>query len=341
SSNINTKSHNLTIRSYIPVDETGISDTNNTQKWLPDKTSSSTTIHPEGSIIHHSDCVVSNRSFNESLEALGKSLLDRAGLMGCATVFLMLDGPHVRYYLANHSTKTIMWIGADNLPSAILAVGPQREQNMLYEEYWTHMENFPAPVPAAIEDSRQLKAVLVSLAVGVYLEALILEQCVLTFCLEDSNTSDGSTSPFTSAQIQEFLTMLNTFSSQVEMFQTYTIGRIAYVSEWRRFKLKNEQEWNQVMYLACVLIISSLLVRGRGTIQFASNIAITLTCASAAISYCLVNESRNLGEQAADASVHFQCWETAQYGIQGLAIRNAAPRAFLVWGFMAFILSLF
>jgi hypothetical protein len=279
-----------------------------------------------------------------------------------------------------------MWADGDGIPAAVSTAEPQRAQNMLCEEYWMHMENFPAPVSASVEDLRQLKVVLASMAI-------------------DASTSDGSTSPFTPAQIQGFISMLNTFSGKIETFQTYTIarlwcmiwharevnnfgsneacldrftvlsekplsfsgpyasrarffvgagadthlsrcsrawaGRIAYVTEWRNFKSKNELEWAQIMYLACVLIIASLQVRGQSTFWLMPNVALALGCASAANSYHLINESRNLGEHAADASVYFQLWETAKYDVQGLALRNAAPRALLIWCFFAFLLSIF
>ncbi|KAG9093261.1 hypothetical protein FRC06_011587 [Ceratobasidium sp. 370] len=343
------------------------------------------TTHPEGSPIHFAGCVVSNQPVDESLQALGHALLERAGLKPVdrsATAFLMPDGPHVRYYLINHATKALTWADGDGTPAAVLSMEPGRAQNTLCEEYWVHMENFPAPVPASAEDLRQLKVVLAN-----------------------SSTSDGSTSPFSSAQIQEFLIMLDTFSGQIETFQTYTIarlwcmiwhgrvvnnfgttgacldrfsvlseqppvfsgqyaswsrlfigagsgahlarcsrawaGRIAYVTEWRNFKSKNELEWTQAMYLASVLVIASLLVRSQSTLRLIPTIALAFGCASAANSYHLISESQNLGEHAADASMHFQRWETAKHGVQGLALRNAAPRALLVWGFIIFLLSAF
>ncbi|KAG8764780.1 hypothetical protein FRC12_007895 [Ceratobasidium sp. 428] len=296
----------------------------------------------------------------------------------------MPDGASTRYYLVNHSAKTITWAG-NELPSSISAAEPQRAQNMLREEYWMHLENFPAPVSASVKDLQDLKVVLASLAV-------------------DASTSDGSTSPFSAAQIQEFLLLLNTFSDTIGVFQTYTIarlwsmiwharvvnnfgtagacldrfttlaekppaftgvyasyaklclgagadahlnrcsrawaGRIAYVSEWRSFKAKNEREWTQVMYLACVLIIASLVIRGQSAIQLVPTIALALGFVSVATCYYLTNESQNLGDQAADASVHFQHWETAQYGVQVLALRNAAPQALLTWASLVFVISI-
>ncbi|KAG8680250.1 hypothetical protein FRC08_016435 [Ceratobasidium sp. 394] len=370
-------------RAWVVIQNPTAPDSNNPQLCITDETPS---IHPEGSILWSSGCVVSDRPVDESLEMVGKSLLEQAGLDRCATAFVMPDGPHVKYYLVNHATKAVMWASGDNVPNAILAAEPQRAQNMLCEEYWVHMENFPAPTPASLEDLRQLKVVLASLAI-------------------DASTSDGSTSPFCPAQIRDFLDTLNAFSDKIGTFQTYTIarlwcmiwharvvnnfgtpgacldrftvlsekapmfsgsyasrarfffgagadahlmrcsrawaGRIAYVTEWRNFKTKNELEWTQVMCLACVLVIASLLVRGQITPRLIPNISLAFGCASAASSYHLISESQNLGEHAADASVHFQHWETASYGVQGLALRNAAPRALLVWGFLVFLLSIF
>ncbi|KAG8707547.1 hypothetical protein FRC09_001770, partial [Ceratobasidium sp. 395] len=341
-----------------------------TYKCVTDETELFTAIHPEGSIIHYASCVVSNRPVDRSLEELGRQLLERAGLEECGTAFVMSDGPSIRYYLANHAAKTIAWAGGD-APSSVSTADPQRAQNILREEYWVHVENFPAPVSASAKDLGELKAVLASLAV-------------------DASTSDGSTSPFSAAQIQEFLLLLNTFSDTTGVFQTYTIarlwsmiwharvvnnfgttgacldrfttlaekppaftgiyasyaklclgagadahlmrcsrawaGRIAYVSEWRSFKTKNEREWAQVMYLACVLIIASLVIRGQSAIRLVPTVALALGFVSVVASYHLINESQNLGDQAADASVHFQNWETAQYGVQVLALRNAAPQ---------------
>ncbi|KAG9075476.1 hypothetical protein FS749_012844, partial [Ceratobasidium sp. UAMH 11750] len=92
---------------------------------------------------------------------------------------------------------------------------------------------------------------------------------------------------------------------------------------------------------ACVLVIASLLVRSQSTFRLVPTVALAFGCASAANSYHLINESQNLGEHASDASAYFQHWETPKYGVQGLALRNAIPRAFLVWGFIIFLLSVF
>ncbi|KAG9094979.1 hypothetical protein FS749_011365 [Ceratobasidium sp. UAMH 11750] len=381
------KPHQLTARSWVfaqkPTSpELHIDD-------LINDVSFRITTHPEGSPIHFAGRVVSNQPVDDTLQALGRSLLEGADLKsgdGSATAFLMPDGPYIRYYLINHATKAVMWADGDGAPSAVAAVEPQRAQSMLCEEYWIHMENFPAPIPASAEDLRQLKIVLASLAV-------------------DSSTSDGSTSPFSSAQIQQFLANLNTFSGEIETFQTYAIarlwcmiwhgrvvnnfgtseacldrfivlsekpsvfsgpyapwarfligtgvdthvarcsrtwaGRIAYVTEWRNFKSKNELEWTQVMYLACVLVIASLLVRSQSTSRLVPTVALAFGCASAANSYHLISESQNLGEHASDASAYFQHWETPKCGVQGLALRNATPQALLVWGFITFLLSVF
>ncbi|KAG9126067.1 hypothetical protein FRC07_005045 [Ceratobasidium sp. 392] len=295
---------------------------NSTPQFSATVNTSNNKIHPEGSNLWFSGCVVSNKPVEQPLDALGNSLLEKAKLESSdrhATVFVMSVGPCIRYYIVNHLTKVAMWADCDGIPNAVSAVEPKRAHNILHEQYWVHMENFPAPIPATAEDLQELKVVLASYAI-------------------DSSTSDGSTSPFSSAQICEFLTVLNTLSGEIEMFQTYTIarlwsmiwharvvnsfgttgacldrftglpenppvfhgpcafwarlfvgtgadahltrcsrvwaGRVAYVTEWRNFKSKNELEWNQIMYLACVLMIVSLLVRGQSTIRFISNITV-------------------------------------------------------------------
>ncbi|QRV97955.1 hypothetical protein RhiJN_25974 [Ceratobasidium sp. AG-Ba] len=350
-------------------------------------------IHPEGSVIHCSELVVSSMPVTESLREIGNSLLEKAGFQTSdhqrrATICLIPDGKgtRVRYYIADHSARTVLWIDGHDAPSAISTAEVGRARNVLAEEYWVHMENFPAPVSASLDDLHELKIVLASLAV-------------------DAGTSDGSTSPFTPAQINEFLGHLSTFTGKLGVYETYTIarlwcmiwharvvnnygtpqacldrftvlsdrppaftgeyapwvkyfiplnasahlercsrawaGRIAYVSEWRSFKAKNEIEWTQAMWLACVLIIASLVIRTQSSTRIIPSIALSLGCASAANGYYLLSESQSQGIQAADASVHFQKWETARYGVQALALRNAAPRALLIWGFFAFIISIF
>ncbi|KAG8773535.1 hypothetical protein FRC12_002486 [Ceratobasidium sp. 428] len=385
---ISHKPRHPTPRSWVLVQNPPTPDAHDLQKCATDASDLCPSVHPEGSVIHYTGCVVSNQPVDEPLEGLGRSLLEQAGLDRYTTAFVMPDRSCIQYYLVNHSTKTVLWVG-DDVPSTVPVADPQRVQNMLHEEYWMHMENFPAPVPAFAEDLQQLKVVLASLAV-------------------DSSTSDGSTSPFSTSQIQEFLAMLNVFSDKLETYESYTIvglarlwsmiwharvvnnfgangacldrftplsnrppsfsgphkslanclvgagadmhllrcsrawaGRIAYVTEWRKFKANNEQEWKQAMYLACVLIIASLLTRGQTTFRFMPNIVLALACTSVAASYHLISQSQNLGEQAADASVYFQHWETAQYGVQNLALWNAMPRALLVWGFLVFLLSMF
>ncbi|KAG9092540.1 hypothetical protein FS749_015652 [Ceratobasidium sp. UAMH 11750] len=79
--------------------------------------------------------------------------------------------------------------------------------------------------------------------------------------------------------------------------------RIAYTQEWRKFKARNEQEWQQVVLLASVLVIASLLAKSQSTctFKFLSNIALLAALGSLAGGYYLLNESQNLDNHAADA----------------------------------------
>ncbi|QRV83949.1 transmembrane protein [Ceratobasidium sp. AG-Ba] len=134
--------------------------------------------------------------------------------------------------------------------------------------------------------------------------------------------------------------------------------RIAYTQEWRKLKARNEQEWQQVMHLACVLIMrvkypkstecvltalcsfsASLLVNSQSTCSFKviSNFSLLTGLGSLASVYYLLNESQNLGHHAADASTYFQEREEYAYGVQRIAIINAMPQALLIWGFIFFL----
>ncbi|KAG8709323.1 hypothetical protein FRC09_000736 [Ceratobasidium sp. 395] len=118
--------------------------------------------------------------------------------------------------------------------------------------------------------------------------------------------------------------------------------RIAYTQEWRKFRSRNEKEWQQVMLLASVLVLASLLVKGQSTcaIMFLPNLALFTGLGSLAGAYYLLNESQNLGDHAADASVYFQEREEHLYGVQKIAIVNAAPQALLIWAFIFFIAAI-
>lgn len=70
------------------------------------------------------------------------------------------------------------------------------------------MENFPGPRFSTPEDIRLLKHVLAANAI-------------------DALTSDGSTSPMSPEQIQTHLAMLDKFSTEGDVYQTYAIGMIS------------------------------------------------------------------------------------------------------------------
>ncbi|KDN34390.1 hypothetical protein RSAG8_12523, partial [Rhizoctonia solani AG-8 WAC10335] len=119
--------------------------------------------------------------------------------------------------------------------------------------------------------------------------------------------------------------------------------RIAYTEEWKKFKATNEREWKQIIGLACVLVIASLLASKQRSCLFRIPIhmALLMALASAASAYYLLDESQNLGDHAADASTYFQEREEILYGVQRIAIINSIPQTLLVWSFVIFVLSIF
>ncbi|KAG8678627.1 hypothetical protein FRC09_019684, partial [Ceratobasidium sp. 395] len=228
---------------------------------------------------------------------------------------------------------------------ALSGLPDHHEHNMLKEEYWTHMENFPGPRYVEPRDIQRLKDILSSLAI-------------------DHGTSEGSTAPFSAEQMRTFLELLSMFGKCPNEFQTYAVarlwnmiwhartvnnyggpsacldrftvlsdgdpsftisnhlmeklmlgaagshssrcarawtGRVAYVTEWRSFKSKNEREWKQISELASVLVIASLMIHSRGNLKLLGVLSTLLASTSAAFGYRLILESQNLGDNASDA----------------------------------------
>ncbi|KAG8707545.1 hypothetical protein FRC09_001768 [Ceratobasidium sp. 395] len=156
-----------------------------------------------------------------------------------------------------------MWAG-DDVPSTVPVADQQRAQNMLHEEYWMHMENFPAPVPASAEDLQHLKVVLASLAVenvarlwSMVWHARVVNNFGATGACLDRFTPLSNRPPSFSGPHKSWANCLVGAGADVHLLRCSRAwaGRIAYVTEWRKFKANNEQEWKQALYLACVLIM--------------------------------------------------------------------------------------
>lgn len=116
----------------------------------------------------HSDNVVSDCLIPGEMQILGTQLIEEFNTLVAdspITVFLKPSNEGVQYYIANHNTKSICWLH-DNKPDAMHEVAENRVANTLAQEYWNHMENFPAPKFIDTQDIKILMHVLASLAVG-------------------------------------------------------------------------------------------------------------------------------------------------------------------------------
>ncbi|KAG9119691.1 hypothetical protein FRC07_005160 [Ceratobasidium sp. 392] len=321
-------------------------------------------VHPEGSLIHSDEKLVSCQPITSTHKSLCAQIISHCSdLISRArfTVFVELKGrSQANYYIAVHESKRITWVD-NQYPELLVRATPTKHNH----EYWIHMENFPGPVFSFPEDRQNLVNVLASSAV-------------------DASTSDGSTCPMSIEQIDTNLKMLSSFGDDVDINQTYAIARLwtmllqsrvinHYGTPQARLDRfisisdappkfmgvyetmnglmfymprahldRNEKEWQQVMQLASVLIIASLLVRNQSTclIKILPNIALFAGLGSLAGAYYLLNESQSLGDHAADASTYFQKREEHLYGVQKIAIINATPQGLLIWGFIFFIAAI-
>lgn len=125
-------------------------------------------VHPEGGMFFHSDNVVSNCPIPEEMQVLGTQLTEEFNALSTGskiTIFLKPSSDKIQYYIANHTAKSICWLRNEK-PDAMHEVAENRVTNTLAQEYWNHMENFPAPKFIDTEDIKTLMHVLASLAVG-------------------------------------------------------------------------------------------------------------------------------------------------------------------------------
>ncbi|KAG9125272.1 hypothetical protein FRC07_008315 [Ceratobasidium sp. 392] len=145
---------------------------------------------------------------SSDLLSIGEQILEQFSSRNRTDItgFLRLKDKMIEYYLVDHREKTVSWV--DNQRHESLAgLAPHQVNNLLKEEYWTHMESFPGVRPVDQSCVQALKDVLTSLAV-------------------DSATSDGSTSPFSTDQIKTLLTCLNSLGNEPNEYQTYTVARL-------------------------------------------------------------------------------------------------------------------
>jgi hypothetical protein len=167
--------------------------------------------------------VVSDCHISDYIQDIGNQIVARCSKLGLhdITVFLKRRDLEIQYYVADHSSETLIWINGQQ-PVALRGLVESRAQNILHEEYWGHMEAFPGARPVSSKAITKLKNVLSSLAIGTFIGSQPVQSYRIVL---DSTTSEGSTSPFSHEQVGEFLHLLEPFSgSEVDQYQTYAVG---------------------------------------------------------------------------------------------------------------------
>lgn len=160
-------------------------------------------VHPEGSTFCHFRNIVSTQLVTDTHISLVEEVLhDCEAHITHAdiTIFLDLKKNQADYYIAVHRSKSVVW-ARGKLPEFFnSATGVQLEL-----EYWLHVENFPGPWFTTAQDMGLLKNVLSSYAADVA-------------------TSDGSTSPMSARQLEAHIRILDSFSLEPDIHQTYATG---------------------------------------------------------------------------------------------------------------------
>ncbi|QRV97990.1 transmembrane protein [Ceratobasidium sp. AG-Ba] len=329
--------------------------------------SRSSIIHPEGSLIHFDDRLISCQPITNAHRTIGATILGRckdAVSDARVTVFIEIKSrSQADYYIAAHDFKMILWVD-QQLPDCFSGAPPSKHEH----EYWIHMENFPGPVFSSLLDQQELVNVMASTAV-------------------DAATSDGSTSPMSAEQLRENLETIKGFSEEIDIYQTYAIARLWNMllqsrvinrygtpeARLDRFITICErppkftgvyEKLNKLMLrtphahlVRCARAWADRIaytqewrkLKARNeqewqqvmhlTLELGTNIGALRLAAFASV-YYLLNESQNLGHHAADASSYFQEREEYAYGVQRIAIINAMPQALLIWGFIFFLAAI-
>jgi hypothetical protein len=116
------------------------------------------------------------------------------------TVFIELIDQHAYYYLVDNRSKRVLWtsgkhpkIFCDNLPTTH------------QQQYWIHLQNFPAAHSCTLNDRYHLMNVLTDAAVTAVV-------------------SEDSTSLMSIEEIESHLKILNSFDEEESSYSTYIIG---------------------------------------------------------------------------------------------------------------------
>ncbi|KAG9080832.1 hypothetical protein FRC06_006116 [Ceratobasidium sp. 370] len=124
----------------------------------------------EGSRVFSRGRFVSDRAFTRDLIRCGNTMLEQIIARGLKdiTLFLRKREDGIEHYVADHAAETITWAN-NQRPESLCGLSRDQERNILKEEYWTHMENFPGARRVNGANIEHLKDVLASLAIGMSL----------------------------------------------------------------------------------------------------------------------------------------------------------------------------
>lgn len=113
------------------------------------------------------DQLVSDGPIYHDLRDVGNQIVARCSLVDLAdvTVFVRQREQVIEYYIAHHTAETIIWIN-EQRPDVIGGLNEHRARNVLCEEYWFHIESFPAPRFVGTKCIQKLKYALGSLSAG-------------------------------------------------------------------------------------------------------------------------------------------------------------------------------
>ncbi|KAG8791671.1 hypothetical protein FRC12_008461 [Ceratobasidium sp. 428] len=126
--------------------------------------------HPEGATVHSRGQMVSDQNFTLDLIRCGDQILEllRSRHMKDCTLFLRRKEDVIEHYIVDHCTESVTWVD-EQRPDTLFGLPDHQERNILKEEYWAHMENYPGSRFVGSKSTQRLKDILSSLAIGIKL----------------------------------------------------------------------------------------------------------------------------------------------------------------------------
>ncbi|KAK1231015.1 hypothetical protein PQX77_005876 [Marasmius sp. AFHP31] len=281
------------------------------------------------------------------------------------------DSCPCRYYIADHSTKTVFWLDkfdADQMEvwSEVKGVTEVTHiRHAIEAQYWYHCQFFPDSYKLDVTAVDELRDVLIYWMGGTLSIIAVYRASLLTITI-----------PYTMDELQQMLTLTNNLRKNVEswrgvaafarimhMFVMFSapdthlrelgkiwVDRCIHKGAWNKFISNMNSEWQELILFGTVLLnanVAFLAIQSvdeatynphRSPAQVLSFLSVVSSIGSVIIGLMLARKNKvKHKEGATDAAIFLNSFEGERLGLETLAILYSVPYAFLMWGVLLFL----